>query len=60
VDSQSFALDVPDFPELAAAGAYSSSMMYTPDDVKDIVNYAAAVGSIHHVCLLLSLNLNCY
>ncbi|THU98929.1 beta-hexosaminidase [Dendrothele bispora CBS 962.96] len=44
VDSQSFPLQVPDFPELASAGAYSSSMMYTPEDVKDIVDYAAARG----------------
>jgi hypothetical protein len=43
VDSQSFPLDVPDFPELAAKGAYSSSETYSAVDVQDIVSYAGAV-----------------
>ncbi|TRM62157.1 glycoside hydrolase family 20 protein [Schizophyllum amplum] len=41
VDSQSFPLIVDDFPELAQTGAYSSDKVYTPDNVQDIVSYAA-------------------
>ncbi|THU82938.1 N-acetylhexosaminidase [Dendrothele bispora CBS 962.96] len=44
VDSQSFALQLPEFPELAAKGAYSPDMVYSPEDVKDILSYAAARG----------------
>ncbi|KAJ7465078.1 glycoside hydrolase family 20 protein, partial [Mycena latifolia] len=44
VDSQSFPLSLPDFPELAQKGAYSASELYTPTDVQDIVAYAAARG----------------
>ncbi|KAJ6554910.1 beta-hexosaminidase [Mycena vulgaris] len=44
VDSQSFPLFLPDFPELAQKGAYSTSEIYTPADVQDIVSYAAARG----------------
>ncbi|KAG6845602.1 hypothetical protein H0H87_006655 [Tephrocybe sp. NHM501043] len=44
VDSQSFPLIVPGFTELAETGAYSSAMVYTPEDVKEIVAYAAARG----------------
>ncbi|KAH8085997.1 N-acetylhexosaminidase [Cristinia sonorae] len=44
VDSQSFPLQVPGFLELSQKGAYSSSMVYTPQDVKDIVSYAGARG----------------
>ncbi|KAF5355095.1 hypothetical protein D9756_005718 [Leucocoprinus leucothites] len=44
VDSQSFPLVVPGFEELSQKGAYSSSQVYTPDNVKDIVAYAAARG----------------
>ncbi|KAL0064301.1 Glucosamine-6-phosphate isomerase (Glucosamine-6-phosphate deaminase) (GNPDA) (GlcN6P deaminase) [Marasmius tenuissimus] len=44
VDSQSFPLQVPGFMELAEKGAYSSSAVYTQQDVKDIVSYAAARG----------------
>ncbi|KAG6887326.1 hypothetical protein C0995_016145, partial [Termitomyces sp. Mi166 len=42
VDSQSFPLDIPGFPELAAKGAYSSNEIYSTADVKDIVSYAGA------------------
>ncbi|KAL4249823.1 Beta-hexosaminidase [Abortiporus biennis] len=44
VDSQSFPLEVPGFTDIASKGAYSSSMVYTPNDVKDIVAYAGARG----------------
>ncbi|KAI0373766.1 N-acetylhexosaminidase [Pilatotrama ljubarskyi] len=44
VDSQSFPLEVPGFTELASKGAYSSSMVYTPSDVQEIVSYAGARG----------------
>jgi hexosaminidase len=43
VDQHSFPLDVPEFPELAVKGAYSSSEIYTPADVQDIISYAAVV-----------------
>lgn len=43
VDSQSFPLQVPGFMQLSEKGAYSSSDIYTPSDVSDIVSYAAAV-----------------
>lgn len=47
VDSQSFPLVVPGFAELAAKGAYSSSMTYSASDVAGIVAYAAAVSTIN-------------
>ncbi|KAI0754520.1 N-acetylhexosaminidase [Daedaleopsis nitida] len=43
-DSQSFPLVVPGFTELSSQGAYDSSMVYTPSDVKEIVDYAGARG----------------
>ena len=43
-DSQSFPLVIPGFTELANAGAYDPSMMYSPSDVKDVVDYAGAVS----------------
>lgn len=43
VDSQSFPLEVPEFPEIAAKGAYSSREMYSVADVQSIVSYASAV-----------------
>jgi hexosaminidase len=51
VDSQSFPLVVPGFTELSSAGAYSSRSVYTPDDVKDIVQYAAAVCTVNSYLL---------
>jgi hexosaminidase len=39
VDQHSFPLDVPEFPKLAVIGAYSSSEIYTPADVQDIISY---------------------
>ncbi|GLB38605.1 putative beta-acetyl hexosaminidase like [Lyophyllum shimeji] len=44
VDSQSFPLVVPGYTELSQKGAYSAAQVYTPADVKDIVQYAAARG----------------
>ncbi|KAG8770215.1 N-acetyl-glucosamine-6-phosphate deacetylase [Ceratobasidium sp. 428] len=44
VDSQSFPLVVDKYPELSAKGAYSASQIYTQQDVKDIVTYAAQRG----------------
>ncbi|KAF8627399.1 hypothetical protein AX17_006214 [Amanita inopinata Kibby_2008] len=44
VDSQSFPLVVPGFEEVAQKGAYSAAMTYSPQDVKEIVRYAAARG----------------
>ena len=43
VDSLSFPLQVPGFMSISEKGAYSSSEVYTPSDVSDIVTYAAAV-----------------
>ncbi|TFK93272.1 glycoside hydrolase family 20 protein [Polyporus arcularius HHB13444] len=43
-DSQSFPLEVPGYTELANKGAYDPSMIYSPSDVKDIVDYAGARG----------------
>lgn len=43
-DSQSFPLVVPGFEEISQKGAYSSSSVYTTDDVANIVSYAGAVG----------------
>ena len=42
-DSQSFPLVIPGFTELASAGAYDPTMVYSPSDVQDIVDYAGAV-----------------
>jgi hexosaminidase len=44
VDSQSFPLVIPGFEKLAQKGAYSPDRIYSPDQVKDIVAYAAARG----------------
>lgn len=46
VDSQSFPLSIPQFPELADKAAYSKKQIYTDSDVKDIVKYAAQVRLI--------------
>lgn len=43
VDSQSFPLEVPDFPEIAEKGAYSADEVYSASDVQDLVSYAGAV-----------------
>ena len=44
VDSRSFPLTVPEFPELAQKGAYSSQEIYSSADLQDVVNYAGAVS----------------
>ncbi|KAI9069366.1 glycoside hydrolase family 20 protein [Trametes sanguinea] len=44
VDSQSFPLEIPGFTDLAQKGAYSSSQVYSPSDVHDIVSYAGERG----------------
>jgi len=43
-DSQSWPLEVPKFPELQAKGAYSADQTYSIKDVKDIIDYGAALG----------------
>ncbi|KAF8895205.1 N-acetylhexosaminidase [Infundibulicybe gibba] len=44
VDSQSFPLDIAEFPEIARQGAYSSAETYKTTDIQDIVSYAGARG----------------
>ncbi|KAG8914401.1 N-acetyl-glucosamine-6-phosphate deacetylase [Tulasnella sp. 408] len=44
VDSQSFPLQVPAFPELAEKGAYDSKSIYKVEDIKQIVEYAGSHG----------------
>ncbi|KAK7054384.1 Glucosamine-6-phosphate isomerase (Glucosamine-6-phosphate deaminase) (GNPDA) (GlcN6P deaminase) [Paramarasmius palmivorus] len=43
-DAQSWPLGIAEFPELAQKGAYSTEETFSPDDVQDIVTYAAARG----------------
>jgi len=43
-DSQSFALELETLPDFTWYGAYSPDMVYTKEDVLDIVDYAAARG----------------
>ncbi|XP_011862029.1 PREDICTED: probable beta-hexosaminidase fdl isoform X1 [Vollenhovia emeryi] len=43
-DSQSFPFDSAQFPEMARWGAYSGDHIYTPDDVKDLADYARIRG----------------
>ncbi|KAL6267761.1 hypothetical protein P5V15_000830 [Pogonomyrmex californicus] len=43
-DSQSFPFDSAQFPEMARWGAYSGDHIYTPDDVKDLADYARVRG----------------
>ncbi|KAF8817042.1 N-acetylhexosaminidase [Phlegmacium glaucopus] len=44
VDSQSFPLTIPGFPELSQKGAYSAQEVYSSKDVQDIVTYAGVRG----------------
>jgi hexosaminidase len=46
VDSQSFPLVVPGFEDLSEKAAYSPQMVYSEQDVKGIVAYAAAVSTL--------------
>ena len=43
VDSQSFPLEVLEFPELSQKGAYSKEQAYSEEDVQEIINYASEV-----------------
>ncbi|KAL0064340.1 Glucosamine-6-phosphate isomerase (Glucosamine-6-phosphate deaminase) (GNPDA) (GlcN6P deaminase) [Marasmius tenuissimus] len=43
-DSQSWPLGIAEFPELAEKGAYSTRETFSPDDVQEIVTYAAQRG----------------
>ncbi|XP_028044943.1 probable beta-hexosaminidase fdl isoform X5 [Monomorium pharaonis] len=43
-DSQSFPFDSTQFPEMARWGAYSGDHIYTPDDIKDLADYARIRG----------------
>ncbi|TFK39090.1 N-acetylhexosaminidase [Crucibulum laeve] len=43
-DSQSFPLEIPNFPEISSKGAYSTQQVYSSADVQDIVSYAGARG----------------
>jgi len=43
-DSQSFPLVLPSEPSLAEKGAYASHMVYTPEDVKTIVEFGLDRG----------------
>ena len=43
-DSQSWPLEIPALPELAAKGAYRPDLVYTPRDFKNIQRYAAIQG----------------
>ena len=56
VDSQSFPLEVAQFPELAANGAYSSDETYSESDVQNVVQYAA---SVRHLSFSFDLLLIC-
>ncbi|TEB39996.1 N-acetylhexosaminidase [Coprinellus micaceus] len=44
VDSQSFPLVIPGFQGISERGAYNKKAIYTPADVKEITDYAAARG----------------
>ncbi|XP_044499377.1 beta-hexosaminidase 2-like [Mangifera indica] len=43
-DAHSFPLVIPSEPELSAKGSYGSGMVYTPDDVKEIVEFGLSHG----------------
>ncbi|KAJ8970080.1 hypothetical protein NQ314_001404 [Rhamnusium bicolor] len=43
-DSQSFPLVVPSVPQLAITGAYGSGMIYSPEEVKALVEFARLRG----------------
>ncbi|KAG7199217.1 hypothetical protein KM043_018087 [Ampulex compressa] len=43
-DSQSFPFDSAQFPEMARWGAYSGDQIYTPEDVRDLTDYARVRG----------------
>lgn len=43
-DAQSWPLEIPALPELAAKGAYGPGMTYTPADIQSIYTYGALAG----------------
>ncbi|KAJ3753367.1 N-acetylhexosaminidase [Lentinula raphanica] len=43
-DSQSWPVQIAQFPELAQAGAYSLDQTFTPEDIQDVVSYAGERG----------------
>ena len=45
-DSQSFPLQVSEYPELSQNGAYSPQEVYSASDVQYVVSYAAAVSTL--------------
>ena len=44
VDSESFTYVSQKFPQLSGVGAYTSRHVYSPADVKDIIQYARLLG----------------
>lgn len=44
VDAQSFPFQSVSYPLLSERGAYHPSAVYTPDDVREVVSYAAGLG----------------
>jgi hypothetical protein len=44
VDSQSWPLEVKDFPQLSEKGAYSSESVYSLAETKDLIEFANARG----------------
>ncbi|GAA5901608.1 hypothetical protein JCM8208_001554 [Rhodotorula glutinis] len=44
VDSQSWPLEIPSFPDLADLGAFSRDEIYREKDVKRVVDFAASLG----------------
>jgi hexosaminidase len=43
-DSQSWPIDIPAIPELAAKGAYQTSLVWSANDLKSVLSYAQARG----------------
>jgi hexosaminidase len=43
-DSQSWPIEIPALPELAAKGAYQAGLTYSPNDIKDIQTYGILRG----------------
>lgn len=43
-DQQSFPLDVPTFPDLAAFGAYSAEQVYSTEDVTEVAERGRELG----------------
>ncbi|KAK8236960.1 putative cytochrome 52A4 [Phyllosticta capitalensis] len=43
-DAQSWPLEIPALPELSGKGAYYTGLVYTPEDFKDIQEYAQNLG----------------